>query len=264
MSYDLMTTAVCWEVGANVSVEYAKDNSTFYYFCSEPNCLEKVVPAQRNNKFFKALKRHVAGCVNEKEITESSSVPGEKRKVAQAMAPTIIPSHLGAVPASKKKATPTRVQMLALAQQVQSAPAIHPGTLQEVVDAWQTMNMNDRHQHHLHIENQPSNYFDTFIPLSDVEEDITSVKWSSTIAFGVASVDFFNGSFYIKTFNKFASDTNRAPIRVRVRTNEPYFARLKHGAKVTLFLHATTPTIDTRGKFYEIPPSTLYSGFAIS
>lgn len=103
MNSELMTTAVCWEVGANVSAEYAKDNSTFYYFCPEQNCLEKVVPAQRNNKFFRAPNRHVTGCKNEKESIEQSNVQGEQKKVAMAVAPTIIPSHLGAVPATKKR-----------------------------------------------------------------------------------------------------------------------------------------------------------------
>lgn len=102
MSSELMTTAVCWEVGANVSAEYAKDNSTSYYFCPEQNCLEKVVPAQRNNKFFRAPNRHVTGCKNQKESIENSNVQGEQKKVSMAVAPTIIPSHLGAVPTTKK------------------------------------------------------------------------------------------------------------------------------------------------------------------
>ncbi|WP_207266707.1 hypothetical protein [Pseudomonas sp. GW101-3H06] len=263
MSSELMTTAVCWEVGANVSAEYAKDNSTFYYFCPEPNCLEKVVPAQRNNKFFRAPNRHVTGCKNEKESIENSNVQGEQKKVAMAVAPTIIPSHLGAVPTTKKKAMPTRAQMLALAQQVQSSPAIHPGTLQEVVDAWRILSMSERVEHQLHIENSQFNYFDAFVPLGHAGEDINSVSWNSSIVFGAASVDLFNGSFYIKTFRKFYSDANRAQIRVRVRSSEPYFNLLVDGQKVTLFLRTTMPTIDARNKFFEIQPSTLYSGFAI-
>lgn len=263
MSSVLMTTAVCWEVGANVSAEYAKDNSTFYYFCPEQNCLEKVVPAQRNNKFFRAPNRHVTGCKNEKESIEQSNVQGEQKKVAIAVAPTIIPSHLGAAPATKKKAMPTRAQMLALAQQVQSSPAIHPGTLQEVVDAWRILSMNERVEHQLYIENEPLNYFDAFVPLSHAGEDVNSVNWSNTIVFGTASVNLFNGSFYIKTFSKFSNGANRAQIRVRVRSSEPYFNLLVDGQKVTLFLRTSMPTIDARNKFFEIQPSTLYSGFAI-
>jgi hypothetical protein len=263
MSSELMTTAVCWEVGANVSAEYAKENPTFYYFCPEPNCLEKVIPAQRNNKFFRAPNRHVTLCKNEKESTENSNVQGEQKKVAIAVAPTIIPSHLGAVPTTKKKAMPTRAQMLALAQQVESSPVIHPGTLKEVVDAWRILSMNERIKHQLHVENEPSNYFDAFVPLSHAGEDINSVNWNSAIVFGTASVNFFNGSLYIKTFSKFSSDANRAQIRVRVRSSEPYFDLLADGKKVTLFLRTSTPTIDARNKFFEIQPSTLYSGFAI-
>lgn len=263
MSSELMTTAVCWEVGANVSAEYAKDNSTFYYFCPEQNCLEKVVPAQRNNKFFKAPNRHVTGCKNEKESSENSNVQGEQKKVAMALAPTIIPSHLGAIPATKNKAMPTRAQMLALAQQVQNSPAIHPGTLQEVVDAWKILSMNERVDHQLNVENKSSNYFDAFVPLSHAGEDINSASWNSSIVFGAASVELFNGSFYIKTFRKFSSDASRAQIRIRVRSSEPYFDLLKDGEKVTLFLRTFTPTIDARNKFFEIQPSTRYSGFAI-
>lgn len=263
MSSELMTTAVCWDLGANVSAEFAKDNSTFYYFCPEPNCLEKVVPAQRNNKFFRAPNRHVRGCKNEKESTENSNIQGEQKKVAMAVAPTIIPSHLGAVPTTKKKAMPTQAQMLALAQQVQSSPAIHPGTLQEVVDAWRVLSMNERVEHQLHIENEPFNYFDAFVPLSHAGEDINSVNWNNAIVFGTASVELFNGSFYIKTFRKFSSGASRVQIRVRVSSSEPYFNLLVDGKKVTLFLRTSTPTIDARNKFFEIQPSTLYSGFAI-
>lgn len=263
MSSELMTTAVCWEVGANVSAEYAKDNSTSYYFCPEQNCLEKVVPAQRNNKFFRAPNRHVTGCKNQKESIENSNVQGEQKKVSMAVAPTIIPSHLGAVPTTKKKSMPTRAQMLALAKQVQSSPAIHPGTLQEVVDAWRILSMNERVEHQLYIENKQLNYFDAFVPLSHAGEDINAVNWNNAIFFGTASVDLFNGSFYIKTFSKFSSGANRAQIRVRIRSSEHYFNLLKDGEKVTLFLRTSTPAIDARNKFFEIQPSTRYCGFAI-
>jgi hypothetical protein len=123
--------------------------------------------------------------------------------------------------------------------------------------------MNERIDHRLHIANQPSNYFDAFVPLSHVGEDINSVNWNNAIVFGAASVDFFNGSFYIKTFSKFASGAGRAQIRVRVRSGEPYFDLLADGKKIILFLRTSTPTIDARNKFFEIQPSTLYSGFAI-
>lgn len=263
MSSELMTTAVCWEVGANVSAEYAKDNSSFYYFCPEPSCLEKVVPAQRNNKFFRAPNKHFPLCKNAKVSTESFSMQGEQKKVAMAVVPAIIPSHLGAVPVTKKKAMPTRAQMLALAQQVQSSPAIHPGTLQEVVDAWRGLSEEKRKAHQLYIENQLTNYFESFISLSHARDDINSVNWNRAILFGDASVEWFNGSFYIKTFSKLTSGTDRARVRVRVRSGDSYFNSLADGQKVRLFLRTPTPTIDVRNKFFEIQPSTLYSGFAI-
>ncbi|UQW73751.1 hypothetical protein [Pseudomonas avellanae] len=162
-------------------------------------------------------------CKNEKESAESSTVKGEQRKVVMAVSSTIFPSHLGAVPATKKKAIPTREQMLELAEQVQSSAVIHPGTLQEVVDAWRILGMNERLKRPLHIVNRPSNYFDAFVPMSTAGEDINSVSWNSSIIFGAASVDFFNGSFYIKTFSEFASGARKLKVRVRVRSSEPYF-----------------------------------------
>ncbi|MCV4275067.1 hypothetical protein OH710_20710 [Pseudomonas capsici] len=263
MSSELMTTAVCWELGGNVSVEYAKENADLYYFCPEPNCLEKVVPAQRNNKFFRAPDRHVTLCKNAKESTESFGGQGEQKKVAMAISPTVIPSHLGAVPATKKKAMPTRAQMLALAQQVRSSPAIHPGTLQEVVDAWRRLSEDKQKAHQLYVENHLTNYFKSFISLSHARDDINSVNWNKAIVFGDATVEWFNGSFYIKTFSKLTSGADRARIRVRVRSGDPYFKLLKDGQEVKLFLRTPTPTIDIRNKFFEIQPSTLYSGFAI-
>ncbi len=123
--------------------------------------------------------------------------------------------------------------------------------------------MNERVEHQLYIENEPLNYFDAFVPLSHAGEDVNSVNWSNTIFFGTASVNLFNGSFYIKTFSKFSNGANRAQIRVRVRSSEPYFNLLVDGQKVTLFLRTSMPTIDARNKFFEIQPSTSYSGFAI-
>lgn len=263
MITELMTTAVCWDMEDNVSAEYAHCNKELYYFCPEPNCLEEVKAVKKTNNFFRAPNRHVAGCANEKESTESSPIPGEQRKIAPAVQPTIIPSHLGGVPALRKKATPNREEMLKLAEKVKSSPAIHPGTLQDVVDAWKNLRMDDRRNHRLHINNQASNYFDAFVPLSHATANLSSTNWSSTILFGTATVEFFNGSFYIKTFSKLINGNIKAPLRVRVRPGQSYFDLLKDDETITLFIHSPIPTLEAKRRFFEIQASTQYTGFAI-
>lgn len=263
MGSDLMTVAVCWEIGANVSVEYARNNLTLYYFCPEPNCLEPVISIQgKVNIFFRAPGRHAAGCVHEKESIQASAVPGKQRIFAVATPSTIIPSHLGMIPAVSKRAMPTRAQMLALVQKVQASPVIHPGTLQEVVDAWRIMSVNERHQYQLTISNKKTSYFNAFTLLSQAGGNLSAVN-NSSIALGPAAVESSGDYFFIKTYNKFTDGVNRARIRVVVRSNDARFAHLTHGQTLTLFLH-TTPTINSKGSFFEIPPSTLYSGFVIT
>ncbi|WP_213664373.1 hypothetical protein [Stutzerimonas stutzeri] len=151
--------------------------------------------------------------------------------------------------------------MLALVQKVQTSQVIHPGTLQEVVDAWRTMSVNERHQYQLTIANQKTSYFNAFTLLSQAGGRLSAVN-NSSIASGPAAVDAYGSCFFIKTFHKFTDGVNRARIRVIVRSNDACFAHLAHGQTLTLFLH-TSPTINSKGSFFEIPPSTPYSGFVI-
>jgi hypothetical protein len=263
MSSDLMTIAICWELGEKVSVEYANSNSTLYYFCPEPECLERVAPVQgKINIFFRALNRHVTGCRHEKETTESSGAPGKPKKFTTAVPPTTVPTHLGIIPVSSRKTDPDPTQLLRLSQQVRTSPVTHPGTFQEVVDAWQTMSTGERNQHQLTIANQTSSYANAFTSLIHTGGGNLSAVNNSSIAWGPASVKLYGGSFFIQTFNKLNDGINRARIRIIVRPGQAYFSQLTHDTNINLFLH-TTPTINNKGDYFEIPPSTPYSGFII-
>lgn len=262
MNSELMIVAVCWEIGASVSVEYARNNAALFYFCPEPNCLEPVIPVQgKVNIFFRAPGRHVSGCVHEKETTQASAFSGKRSVFPVATPPDIVPSHLGMVPVVSRRAMPTRAQMLALVHQVRISPVIHPGTLQEVVNVWRAMSVSERHQYQLTIANQKTSYFNAFTLLSQAGGNLSAVN-NSSIASGPASVEAYEGIFFIKTFHKFTDGVNRARIRVTVRSKDACFAHLEHGQTLTLFLH-TTPAINSKGFFFEIPPSTPYSGFVI-
>lgn len=264
MTSSLMTVSACWEVGAKVSIEYAINKPSHYYFCPEINCLEKVVPVQgKVNIYFRAPSRHASGCKHEKDVNEDSQVSGTRKIISPATPITIIPNHLGEIPVIRNNSIPLKSQLRALAQTMQDAPAIQPGTLQDVVEAWVNMTLNDRHNYKIEIANQKLSYFSAFTLLGNTVTDIMTTKWNITITSGKAFVEFFNGSFYIKTFSRFSTGGTTAPIRIRVKPGDTYFNQLVHKTTIKIFLHVPTPTLNGNSQFFDIASAMPYSGFII-
>ncbi|MGE8100337.1 hypothetical protein [Pseudomonas fluorescens] len=263
MTDELMTTAVCWEMDANASVSFAYTARDLFYFCPNPRCLVEVVPAKINNVFFRAPESHVSGCINEKKKTTASSIPVVPMQRHSPPPPQIIPSHLGAIAKGHKATKPTLAQMRSLAMQIQAAPALHPGTLREVVDAWWLMSKIDRRQCPLHIAARALTYFDAFGQFGVASRDIASLECERIIAFGQASVTLFKNTFSVTTWRKFNAGGKSLPIKVRVRSGDPDFAYLAPGQHVTLFLHGVTPAPDSQQKYFEMQTSNAYNGFVI-
>ena len=263
MTDELMTTAVCWEMGANVSVSLAYSAKDLFYFCPDPRCLVEVVPAKINNVFFRAPESHVSGCRNEKKKTTASSVLVVPTQRHSLLPPPVIPSHLGAISKGHKARKPTLAQMHSLATQIKDAPALHPGTLREVVDAWWLMSRIERRQCPLHIAARALTYSDAFGEFGVASKDVASLGCERIITFGQASVTSYKNTFTVTTWRKFNAGDKRLPIKIRVRSDDPDFASLAPGQHVTLFLHGAPPTLDSLRKCFEMQTSNAYDGFVI-
>ncbi|MBX9753820.1 MAG: hypothetical protein K2X80_03630 [Pseudomonadaceae bacterium] len=262
MDQELMTAAICWEIGAKVSVDFAYKAKELFYFCPEANCLAEVIPAKIKNAFFRAPESHAPGCVNEKKKTTDSPVPTVPVSRKTSAPPQAIPTHLGPVAKARKGTKPSAAQMHALALQSRLTPPLHPGTFQEVVDAWCSMHAKDRHSHPLYIAFQPHTYFDAFSPFSHVDKD-EALNADHKIVYGQASVSDYNHSFYVTTRSKFRVGERCLPIKIRVRANDAHYAYLKDGQDIVLFLHGAIPTLEDGQKYIEIQPADTYSGMVI-
>lgn len=151
--------------------------------------------------------------------------------------------------------------MHALALRSHSEPLLHPGTFQEVVNAWCSMDgVNARKSHTLHIASQPQTYFDAFSPLSHESKEGT-LNSDRKILYGHASVSNFNHSFYVTTKTKFKVGEKVLPIKIRVRSSDVLYPYLKNGQEIMLFLHGLIPALD---KYIEIQPADAYSGMVIT
>lgn len=269
MTEELMTSAVCWEHGAAVSVDFAHTDRDLYYFCPDPTCLVRVVPAKLKNFYFRAPESHVPGCVNEKQSTNSSPVPMAPQ-VRHALLPApIIPTHLG--PLARKAKTshkPTMSERRALASQVKAAPVLHPGTLQEVVDAWSTMSHADRNTHRLQIAGNTLTYFDAFGAMGQAGGDIALLRCKSIISFGSATVRSHGDSYYISSRSRFDAGDTKLSITIRVKPSDPYFSRLENvlGGVSLLMLHGVDLVVRNQKNYFDFPlfdPPNPYAGFAL-
>lgn len=269
MTEELMTSAVCWEHGAAVSVGFAHTDRDLYYFCPDPKCLVRVVPAKRNNFYFRAPESHVLGCVNEKQSTNSSPAPWAPQVRHTPLLAPIIPTHLGPL-ARKVKAShkPTMSERRALASQAKATQVLHPGTLQEVVDAWSTMTYADRNSHQLQIAGNTLTYFDSFGAMDQVGGDISLLRCDSIISFGPASVRRHGNSYYISSKSRFNVGDTKLPITIRVKPGDLYFSRLENriGGVSLLMLHGVDLVVRDQKNYFDFPlfdPPNVYAGFAL-
>lgn len=259
MSSDLMTSAICWEIGAKVSVELAYHAKELFYFCPEDKCLSEVVPAKINNLFFRAPDSHCPGCVNEKRKSTESSVERGPNSRKPSISQNPIPSHLGPIARVCKGSKPTILEMRELALRSRLEAPLHYGTLLEVVSAWCLMNRDDRQSSPLHIGHLQQTYLDAFKSLRHASKEGT-LDSGQKILYGCATVKEFNYSFYVTTRDKFKLGDKAIPIRIRIRSGDALFQSLKSNQEVMIFLHGAIPKLD---KHIEINSTDAYSGMII-
>lgn len=272
MRDELMTEALCWELETKITAEYARAaraTGDFAFYCPHEVCLAKVHAQTKRNTYFCASKRHVPGCPNEASSTEPSLHSGPPKPRPAQVQKTLIPNLLGPQPGLKPKSrAPTQAELLQLSRAVREAPALHPGTLAEVVDAWMQMPSKERGLHALTIGNHKLTYESAFTFARDLRRpcDITSLQPDARVIFGVASVWIWEHLVLIESSKKFSVDGTEVPLRLRVNLAEaPAWLTDLDRKTVTLFWHGESPKLSAKKNSFgfNVDLDSRYAGIAL-
>jgi hypothetical protein len=271
MRDELMTEALCWQFESKVTAEYAyAANTTFELACYCPHeaCLVRVHAKKRVNTYFYAPEKHVAGCPNEARTTEPSLYPGapKPRTADEPAKPT--PNLLGPGPTIKRKSVaPTKAELLQLAAAVRTLPARHPGTLEEVIDAWTRMTPSERALQPLTIGDMDLTYETAFAFLGNAADDIDSLNARERIIFGAATVVEKPHCFLIQSRKKFLHGTGTLPLLLVPKKRNLVLDYLPTliDQRATLFWHGVVPELaDKRNAFrFEVDSGSPYAGIAL-
>lgn len=267
MTDELLTTALCWEIGQRISADYAHARPSLSFYCPDKTCLARVVPAKIRNVFFRAPGRHEHGCRWEKDVSEKSAAPGVSQPKPSPLLPAVSPTCLGPSLAIMRRLPPTIAELRLLAERVEQAPIMHPGTLTDVVDAWCAMNAADRPDYPLIIAEHSANYATAFRFLPQSGPGIATLDSDRHIVFGAAIVKVGRSFIFVTTLKKFDSANGRKAISIRV----PRTARSAAGlaqlvdASVTAFWHGPAPVEDQRADYFSAPApdEALYAGLVV-
>lgn len=251
MRDELMTEALCWELEAKITAEYARaakaTGDLFAFYCPHEICLVKVHAQTRRNTYFYARKRHVKGCPNEASSTEPSPHPSTPKPRPPQVRKNPIPNLLGPQPSLvPKPRVPTQTELQQLSRAVRDVPALHPGTLEEVVDAWKQMTPTERSLQALRIGSHGLTYESAFTFVRDMKRpcDIATLKLDARIIFGSASVRTWEHLVLIESSKKFLADTTEVPLRLSVKLDgAPAWLTDLVGQTVTLFWHGVSPEL---------------------
>ncbi|CAJ4378992.1 Uncharacterised protein [Burkholderia pseudomallei] len=266
-----MTKALCWELESKVTAEYAYAVRTTYDFtcyCQHEACLARVYPKQRVNTYFYAPDRHVAGCPNEARSAESSLHPSLPKPRPVDVPAKPIPNALGPGPTIKQKShAPTKVELLQLAAAVRARPALHPGTLEEVIDAWRCMTPDERATQPLAIANRNLTYATAFTFLGNAPDDIDALNVHERIIFGAATVVELDYCYIIDSRKRFQHEARKFPLRVVLnkRNLAPDYLSKIGGKKATLFLHGVAAKFDIKGNVFRftVDFGSAYTGIVL-
>lgn len=256
MRDELMTEALCWELEKMITAEYAhavKAAEGWVFYCPHEVCLTSVHTRTRKNTYFAARARHVSGCPDEAPSTELSTIPGATKRRSAQVREKPIPNLLGPLPALKQKScAPTKEELLLLSRTVRHIPALHPGTLEEVVDAWIQLSPKERDQRALTIGSHELTYKSAFKFLGETSDDVTSLDSYRQIFFGAASVERWKQLIFVKSGKKFANGEITVPLRLTVKEDDaPCWLTELVNRPATLFWHRAVPELTYKGNAYQ-------------
>lgn len=271
MRDELMTEALCWQFESKITAEYAYSAKTGFElacYCPHEICLVRVHAKKRVNTYFYAPDRHATGCPNEARTTEPSLYPTlpKPRAVDELAMPK--PNLLGPGPAIRRKSgAPTKSELLQLAAAVRMLPARHPGTLEEVIDAWTHMTPGERALQPLAIGDQDLTYETAFTFLGAASDNPDLLNARGRIFFGAATVVEMDYCLLIQSRKRFLHGSGKLPLRLvsNKRNLIPDYLPTLVDKKATLFWHGVVPVLaDKMNAFrFEIDSSSPYIGIAL-
>jgi len=254
MRKELLTTALCWELQAKVSVEYARTKKRFMYYCAEPDCVATLSTAQRHNLYFYAEDRHKTGCKNDTERSEEPELPGMSKPRQSVVPERPIPTIFGNGPTPERRRSPTAEERRALAVKLEAEPVLEPGTLEEVVSAWSALSSDEeRHSHPLRIRNLELTYKSAFSFLAYADPDVSRLDCQNKIIFGAAKVSDWQGFIFVNTLKKFVCEDKKISLRLQTNSNNmlPEYLTNLVNREVTLFWHGDIPIISKSKVAYD-------------
>lgn len=259
MRDELMTEAICWDLGHKVMAEYAHSQKNLTYYCPHEMCVREVYAAQRKNTYFVAEDRHVPGCPNETGVIQSSSPMGIAAKKESVVPALPIPNVLGpnSVPSRKVK-KPTIEELRRLALSLNDQKPYCAGTFVDVVAAWEGLPKNERGVMPLRISGTDLTYASAFYFLGQAGDQIQDIPWGSKIVFGAARVTKSQSKncYFVTTAKKFTHQDTRLGILARIPASDPaidrWFSSLV-GIECTVFYLGSIPTVSSTRKSFMVP-----------
>ncbi|WP_131201178.1 hypothetical protein [Burkholderia pseudomallei] len=270
MRDELMTEALCWELEKMITAEYAREvkaTADWVFYCPHEICLTNVHTRTQKNTYFAARPRHVSGCPDEAPSSEPSAIPGAPKRKPVQVREKPIPNLLGPQPALKQKShAPTKEELLQLSRAVRHIPALHPGTLEEVVDAWIRIAPEERDHRALTIGNQELTYKSAFRFLGGASDDVDSLAPDRRIIFGAATVERWKQWILVKSRKKFSAGAAMVPLRLAVKQDEaPCWLTEVVDRPATLFWHGVIPELAAKKDAYRLGVDfdLLHAGFTV-
>lgn len=261
-----MVQALCWEFQAKISAAYASANRDLYYFCPDPTCLREVYAAQIVNRFFRAKEGHVSGCIHEKASGRSSQT-GVFNAPPPRSPPTIPPTFLGAFPKPRRKPKPSEAEKKVLALAPVASEVKQAGTLDEVVDAWIRMTLDERRRTPLTIGRRTQAYDRSFHFFGQSNRSPLQLADGDVIVFGEADVEIGDKVFFIKSTKRFEIEGVAKRLRFQLPLDAPSaasVAALKGYKTATLFWRGAITEFTSGAEIVvRAPKSPRFEGLAV-
>ncbi|WP_322019396.1 hypothetical protein [Paraburkholderia tropica] len=132
-------------------------------------------------------------------------------------------------------------------------PALQPGTLEEVVDAWTRIASQERNHRALTVGSRELTYKSAFSFLGRAPEDVYALDFFGQVIFGAATVEEWQHWIVVKTIKPFWAGEKKIPLRVMVKQDEaPGYLTELVGQEATLFCHGVAPQLTASRIAYQL------------
>jgi hypothetical protein len=270
----MQTEAFCLETEALEAAQTAHQHSQDTFYCHEEICLVQVVPAHRKNFFFRAVRGgHHTKCKYYKEPKDDDAEGDPKPKPTPNPQP-LVPTSLGPLHRKRRERKPSRDELLALVKNAKTKPIIVPGTLEQIVFAWQGMQCSQRILAPLIIHGEQLNYQNAFVFINSCGNNLINVPWESRIIYGGVGLTAGRapGYLFAESLKKFTCMERRLCVKLIIRPDyynstaeKTYVKDIPLPSRGTLFWHGPQPQLSSEGgRLWLLPPDDRrYHGFAL-